>query len=128
MIVILCVDGEIQEHVLRYCGNHFNESTPDLFTEYAPERWIAEDPLAPPVLLLRQNIQHHMMHHPSTTILLVSHAQCTQNAASFATQARQVRAALGEIARWGLGFARYVGIWIAADGTVQLVADTPSPA
>ncbi len=128
MIVILCVDGEIQENVLRYCSNQYNESNPDLFTEYAPERWLAEDPLAPPVLLLRQHIQQHMTHHPSTTLLLVSHEHCTQNDAPFAAQARQVRAALAEIARWGLSFARYVGICIAADGTVQLVADTPSPA
>ncbi len=128
MIIILCVDGEIQDSVLQYCGNQFNETNPDIVTEYAPELRIAEEPLAPPVLLLRQNIQQQMTQRPTTTLLLAAHEHCTQNSATFATQARQVRAALAEIARWGLGFARYVGIWIAADGTVQLVADTPSPA
>ena len=118
VVVITCVDGEIQEGVTAWAQQYFAAQYVDLVTEFMPEKQLTAT--AAPVRSLRTNVQHAVDTHRCLDLALVGHSSCSGNVEAAEAQRRQIRQGVDRLASWGM-LPHVVGAFMNAFGQVELV-------
>ena len=118
VVMITCVDGEIQEVATAWAQQFFAAQYVDLVTEFGPEK-ILTDATAP-LGSMRANVQHAVDTHHCLELALVGHSPCTGNAVAADVQRRQIRQGVDLLASWGM-LPHIVGAFVNALGQVEMV-------
>jgi hypothetical protein len=120
VVVITCIDGEIQDAVTTWAQRFFGAQAVDLVTEFGPEKQLRD--ATPAVRTIRTNVQHAVDTHRCQALALVGHSPCTGNAAPPETQQLQIRQGVDRLASWGM-LSHIVGAWVDAQGQVTLIKE-----
>jgi hypothetical protein len=119
---VTCMDGRVQEPVLRWMRANFEIDYLDTITEPGADRVLLE---ATPALLeqLKQKLQVSTTAHGSRVVSIVGHHDCAGNPVSQETHLDQIQKGVKIVHLWNSNI-RVVGLWVNEWWMVEKVADT----
>jgi len=116
--VINCMDGRVQEPVIKYMKERFQADCVDSITEPGPNGILAEKTNQPIIenILLRTDISVNK--HKSDALAIIGHHDCAGNPVSKSRQIEQVRQSMKYI---GEHFPNItiIGLWVDENWQVQ---------
>ena len=119
---INCMDGRVQEPVLRWMTRRLAAVYVDMITEPGPNRILASEP-GPQVDSIRNRVLISVKKHGSNAVAIVGHHDCAGNPASDETQFEQVKQSASLLSSWNLG-VRVLGLWVNKRWAVEVICDT----
>lgn len=115
---INCMDGRVQEPVIRFLKTHYNVDYVDMITEPGPDKIIAEDTDKYKMNSIKQRLDISVNKHGSKIILMAGHADCAGNPVDKDTHIAQTLNASATIREW-YPEAQIVPVWIGDDWSVE---------
>lgn len=88
---INCMDGRVQEPVIRYMKERFNADYVDMITEPSPVAIITSPMRDQRMASIRTRLDISVHHHGSRVVAIVAHHDCAGNAVPSTRQMEQVR-------------------------------------
>jgi hypothetical protein len=120
---VACIDGRTHEPLTRWIRERTGVRYVDLVTEPGADAALADCP-RDTCATIRERLRVSLTAHAPEIVVIAGHDDCAANPVSTLTHRDQVRAAVGEVAGWGLGVP-VVGVWIDDDGEVEPIAPMP---
>ncbi len=108
---INCIDGRIQEPVIKYIQTTYGIDFVDLITEPGPNKILSENCENEIIESIRRKVEISIDRHNSELIALVGHYDCAGNQVDQDTQERQIRMAFKVIESWNFK-AKIIGLWV----------------
>ena len=117
---INCIDGRVQEPVVKWLRERYYLDYVDAITEPGADKVLALGP-AEEVARLREKARISIARHGSSVIAVVGHHECAASPGSREAHLAQIRQALHVVRLWG--FATTVeGLWVNEMREVEPVA------
>ena len=120
--VVNCMDGRVQRPVNRFLRERFGVPFVDTITEPGPVRLLAAADGVPETLAGRLRIS--LEAHGSVGVAVAAHPDCAGNPVPDARQREQLAAAVRVLAA-AVPDRPVLGLWVALDGAVTVVAAAP---
>jgi hypothetical protein len=114
---LCCIDGRALPPVQQYLQRNYNAVHVDLITGPAMAAWLAHG-AAPQV---RTATKMSVEGHGSVAIAIVAHADCIFSPDDENATRSQIRAAMDEVAGWGLAVP-IIGLWVDEKRLARKVA------
>jgi hypothetical protein len=115
---ITCIDGRIQLPVAEWLKREYALDFVDIISEPGVDREVAHGWIK--VLDLKAKAQISAKAHGSRTVAVAGHEDCAANPASHAEHQQQIGRAVQVVHEWRM-FDVVLGLWVSADGQVELV-------
>jgi len=115
---INCMDGRVQEPVIRWLKETYGLDYVDMITEPGPEKVLAEG--GPQAAAILAKLRISAQAHGSQVLAIVAHDDCAGNPVSPDVHQAQVRQAMQVLRGWGLPMP-VIGLWVDAQWLVQEV-------
>ncbi len=119
---INCMDGRVQEPVLRWMTRRLAADYVDTITEPGPDGQLAAGN-APEIPSIRKRVLISTEKHGSTTVAIVGHHDCAGNPVPDETHLEHIRAAVHELSTWNLQ-VRILGLWVNSKWVVEVIHDS----
>ena len=113
-----CMDGRVQEPVIRFLTERFSADCVDMITEPGPNRILAEKKNAALLQAIEERIRISVDIHQSVGIAVAGHYDCAGNPASEEEQAGHTHKAVEHIQKRFPGIP-VIGLWINENREVQ---------
>ncbi len=117
-----CMDGRVQEPVIRWMTRRLAADYVDMITEAGPVGALATGS-KPEVQSIRKRLDVSVRVHGSRVIAVVAHADCAGNPVPDEDQKGQVRRASALLKSWHSD-VRVVGLWVGPRGVMEVLCDT----
>lgn len=108
---INCIDGRIQEPVIKYIKTVYGVDFVDLITEPGPNKILSENCENKIIESIRRRVEISIIRHNSELIALVGHHDCAGNPVEQGTQEKQIRMAFKVVELWNFN-AQIIGLWV----------------
>ena len=95
-----CMDGRVQEPVIRYLKKHFEVDYVDMITEPGPDGILSEEQEGFRVNSIKQRLDISINKHGSKIILMVGHDDCAGNPVDKETHIVQSLNSAARIKKW----------------------------
>jgi hypothetical protein len=117
---IHCMDGRIQEPLIRYLKASYNVTYVDVVTEPGPCGILAYNRDEWTVKSIRERVDISVFKHGSRLIAVSGHCDCAGNPAEDATQEDQVMSSVKLLENWypDVGI---IGLWVDSSWSVRRV-------
>ena len=115
---VTCMDGRIQEPVLRFLKERFGVEYVDLITEPGPNRILEEGVDSRTIESIRARLAISLERHGSVGIAVVGHHDCAGNPVGRDGQARHTAAAAAYL-RTLAGSVPVIELWVDEDWRVH---------
>ena len=115
---INCMDGRVQEPVIRWAKAKFGVDYVDMITEAGPDRLLAASDNSS----IRERVRISVEKHGSKAIVVAGHYDCAGNPVDKEQHLRDIRKSMERIKSWGFD-ARVIGIWIDENWQVHELSD-----
>jgi hypothetical protein len=119
---INCMDGRVQEPVLRWMTRRLAADYVDLITEPGPDALLAAAQHGT-LASIKERLLISVQAHGSKTVAIVGHHDCTGNPVDDATHREQIERSFALLKTWSLG-VRLLGLWVDKRWTVEVVCDS----
>jgi len=113
-----CMDGRVQEPVIRYMKTHFNVDYVDMITEPGPDKILAENSDKYKMNSIKQRLDISVKKHGSKVILMAGHAGCAGNPVDKETHIAQTLNSAATIREW-YPEVQIVPVWIGEEWNVE---------
>ena len=117
---INCIDGRLQEPVVRWLRERYYLDYVDAITEPGADKVLALGP-ADEVARLREKARISVERHGASVIAVVGHHECAASPGSKEAHLAQIRQALHVVRMWGFA-ATVEGLWVNERWEVETVA------
>jgi len=117
-----CMDGRVQEPVLRWMTRRLSADFVDMITEPGPDAMLAAGD-APELPSIERRVRISVEKHGSRVVAIVGHTDCAGNPVADETHLEQVRRSVELLESWKLG-ARILGLWVDPRWTVNVTYDS----
>ena len=115
---INCIDGRVQEPVVKYIKEKFNVDYVDMITEPGVNKIVADNTNTSVVGSIRKKVTFSVTGHDSKTIAVIGHHECIGNPASEEEQEEHLSRAVEIIEEWELPVETIVGLWVDSESKV----------
>ncbi len=119
---INCMDGRVQEPVIRYLVKTLSVKYVDMVTEPGPDKLLSENRKKAVIRELKRKARISCDKHGSRVLAVVGHHDCASNPAGAKKHQQQVKQALETVRRWKLP-VEVIGLWVNGQGKVERVDD-----
>ncbi len=113
-----CMDGRVQEPVIRYLKENFEIDYVDMITEAGPDKILSEEPDGFKVNSIKQRLDVSVNKHGSKIILMAGHADCAGNPVDKETHVVQTLNSAARIKKW-YPEAEIIPVWITENWEVE---------
>ena len=108
---INCMDGRVQEPVIKYLKKKYKVSFVDMITEPGPNKILAQGRKKSDVLSIKKRVEISVLKHKSQAIAIIGHSGCAGNPASEAEQKKHTLKSIENIKKWKLPVKEIIGLW-----------------
>ena len=108
---INCMDGRVQEPVIRFMKEKFGVDYVDMITMPGPDKFLAENSDIPNVEATRTRIDISVKKHGSNTVLIAGHGDCAGNPVSKEVHLQQIKESVALVRTW-FPEVTVVPVWI----------------
>ncbi|MCB0804821.1 MAG: hypothetical protein KDC05_03430 [Bacteroidales bacterium] len=115
-----CMDGRVQEPVIKYLKENFEIDYVDMITEPGPDRILSEEQESIRVNSIKQRLDISVNKHGSKIILVSGHDDCAGNPTDKETHIVQTLNSAARIKKW-FPSAEVIPVWINSDWEVEPV-------
>jgi hypothetical protein len=117
---INCIDGRVQEPVIKFVTKQFAVDYVDMITEPGPDKLLSENKDIDVIESIKKRTLISVEKHGSKAIIIAGHYDCAANPAGEQEHRRQIEEAVQRIKEWDLGADIY-GVWIDENWRVILL-------
>jgi carbonic anhydrase len=118
---INCMDGRVQEPVLKWMKARYGLDYVDMITEPGPIKLMTEeDPLV--IESIQRRVRISVEKHHSNVIAVAGHHDCAGNPVAREQQAQQIRKSIERLKTWNLNVT-LVGLYVSDDWSVTVVQE-----
>jgi carbonic anhydrase len=117
---INCMDGRVQEPVIRFMKERFSVDYVDMITMPGPDKILAENTDSNTVEATRNRIEISVSKHGSETILMAGHGDCAGNPVQKEIHLKQIQDSVRLIHNW-FPKVKVLPAWIDENWEVQLI-------
>jgi len=117
-----CMDGRVQEPVIRYLKERYGVDYVDMITEPGPDGILAAGNDPAKLSSVEARVRISVTKHRSEVIAVVGHFDCAGNPVAEAAHLEQIGKAVRWLRSLDLGIAA-VGLWVGEDWRVRPAAD-----
>ena len=118
---IHCMDGRVQEPIIRFAKDKFGVDYIDSITEPGPNKVLAEQKNSSIIHSILDRLNISVNHHHSKLLFISGHHDCAANQADKETQIKQVKASISFISS-KYSDIEIIGLWIDDHWNVNVVA------
>ena len=123
---INCLDGRVQEPVIRFLKETYELDYVDMVTEPGPNRILSEEKESFRIESIRKRVQLSVERHGSELVAISGHYDCAGNPSDESAQKRQIRSAMRMLESWNFNVS-IVGLWVNSHWAVVPI-DAPENA
>jgi len=109
---INCIDGRVQEPVIKYIKVTHKVDFIDMVTEPGVNKVLSDNVDKSVIASIKRKVELSILRNLSRTILVAGHYDCKANPAGEEEQKRQIADAVVLIKKWSLPVEFIGGIWI----------------
>jgi hypothetical protein len=121
--VINCIDGRVQEPILKFSRKKFKADFVDTVTIPGPDKVLSQDKPVDKIRLVKDCTLLSLDKHKSKVVLIVGHYDCAANPVDKKTHILQLKQAQSRIKGWlGKRETLVYGVWIGKDWKAVLIA------
>lgn len=113
-----CMDGKVQEPVIRYLKKNHNVHYVDMITEPGPDKILSGTEEKFRINSIMQRLEISVRQHGSRLILMAGHAACDSNPVSQEIHIAQILNSAATIRNW-FPEVELVPVWITEKGVVE---------
>lgn len=113
-----CMDGRVQEPVIRFLRKKYKVDYVDIITELGPDKILAEQKESYKIASIKQRINISVNQHYSEIILMAGHANCLGNLVEKDTHIAQILNSAATIKQWHPD-VEIIPVWIDEDWIVE---------
>lgn len=119
--VINCMDGRVQEPVIKWMKENHGVDYVDDVTEPGPICMLESCADPSGVESIRRRVDISVNKHGSRVVAIVAHHDCAGNPVDKQEQLRQLAGSMRTVQDWGYG-VQVIGLWVDENWNVQPVA------
>lgn len=119
---INCMDGRVQEPVIRWMTRRLAAHYVDMITEPGPDAILATGHRSEWASIERR-VQISINAHSSRAVAIVGHHDCAGNPVPDEVHFEQIKQAAALLRRWNLG-VRLLGLWVNKRWNVEVICDS----
>lgn len=119
---INCMDGRVQEPVIRWMTRRLAADYVDMITEPGPDALLAAAQRGA-LASVKERVLISVQAHGSKAVAIVGHHDCAGNPVDDQTHQKQIERSFEALKTWNLG-VRLLGLWINRRWTVEAVCDS----
>ena len=120
--VINCMDGRVQEPVIRWMKENYGAQFVDMITEPGPEKILAERGDRDLVASIKKRVEISVHKHGSVHVAVAGHFDCAGNPCGKEEKLGQIRQAAETVRSWNMQ-VNVIELWIGSDWQVQKVKE-----
>lgn len=113
-----CMDGRVQEPVIKFLKSKFGVKYVDMVTEPGPDKIIGENVDKFKINSIKQRLEISVNGHGSRIILIAGHADCAGNPVDKDTHIAQTLNSAASIKEW-YPEVEVIPVWIGEDWKVE---------
>ena len=113
-----CMDGRVQEPVIRFMKKKFGVHYVDMITEPGPDKILADNKEKYKIGSIRQRLEISVRQHGSRIILMAGHEHCAGNPVDKMTHIAQILNSAATIRNW-FPEVEIIPVWIGEDWEVE---------
>ncbi|MBD3245239.1 MAG: hypothetical protein GF335_04575 [Candidatus Moranbacteria bacterium] len=115
---INCMDGRVQEPVIKWLKQKFAIDYVDTITEAGPNKLLAQALDSSKVNSIKKRVEISVKKHGSKIIAIIGHFDCAGNPVDKKTQIKQIKEGIKLIKTWGFK-VDVIGAWVDSDWKLQ---------
>ena len=119
---INCMDGRVQEPVIRWMTRRLTAHYVDMITEPGPDAILATGHHND-YASIEKRVQLSVTAHRSRAVAVVGHHDCTGNLVPDEVHHEQIKQAAAVLGRWNLG-VRVLGLWVNKRWNIEVICDS----
>ncbi len=119
--VINCMDGRIQEAVIKYMSEKYDVNYIDNITEPGPNKVLATNEDAELLNSIKRKLDISINIHGSRVISVVGHYDCAGNRVDYETQIKDIKKSIDLLQSWDLEVDEIIGLWVDENWKVHEV-------
>jgi len=109
---INCMDGRVQEPVIKYIQGACGVDYVDMITEPGPNKVLSDGKDTGIIESLRKRVKISVEKHGSEVIVIAAHYDCAGNPASEEVQKEHLQRAVGVIFSWEFPVKKIRALWL----------------
>jgi len=117
---INCIDGRVQEPIIKFLIEKFKSDYVDLITEPGPDKILSGQEGADAIESIKRRTLVSIVNHKSKVIIVAGHHDCAANPVGKEEHYRQIKKAAQNIKGWNLKVDVY-GVWVNEKWEVNLI-------
>jgi len=120
---INCMDGRVQEPVIKWMRENLKADHVDMITEVGPDRILTEGPYIM-IGSIIDRVQVSVNAHGSRVLAIVAHHDCAGNPVTKKEHIEYLEESVNEAITWAGGDVRIISLWVNKNLDVELIHDT----
>ncbi len=108
---INCMDGRVQEPVLKKLKNDYNAQNVDMLTIPGPSLTLAQNKDKEKIQTIKEEIDISVNKHGSKLIAIVGHYDCAGTPKEKEGQIKDIKKSIENIKKWGHD-TKIIGLWV----------------
>ena len=117
---INCMDGRVQEPIIKKLKEDYNAQYVDMITEPGPNLILAENENQELINSIKNRVDISVNKHKSDLIAITGHYDCAGNPESKSKQIEDIKKSLATIKNWDFD-VEVIGFWINKDWEVEKI-------
>ncbi len=117
---INCMDGRVQEPVLKKLKEQFDVKNVDMITAPGPNLVLSENKEEHLVKSIKESLGVSVNEHGSSKIALVAHFDCAGNPKNKKGQIEDVKKSISRINEWGFN-VKILGVWVNSSWKAEIL-------
>lgn len=119
--VINCMDGRIQEAVIKYMSEKYDVNYVDNITEPGPNKILAMNEDKELLNSIKRKLDISINTHGSKVISIVGHHDCAGNLVDHETQIEDIKKSINLLQSWDLDVDEIIGLWVDENWKVHQI-------
>ena len=108
---INCMDGRVQEPVIKWLKQQYNVTYVDMITEPGPIKILAEQQPSHLVQSVKERVDISVNKHGSENIAIIAHYDCAGNPVEKDVQMKQLKKAKETVSAWNFP-VKLIELWV----------------
>ena len=117
-----CMDGRVQEPVIRWLQQTFHVRYVDMITEAGPIKALSSTEAGSVTESIRQRLEISINKHHSQVVAVAGHHDCAGNPLPYSEQVEQIKVGVEQVREW-FPAMRVVGLYVNQLWQVELVCE-----
>lgn len=118
---INCMDGRVQEPVIKFLKEKYGADYVDMVTEPGPEKVLSENQDLITIEALKKKVEISLFKHNSKLVAVVGHHDCAGNPVNQDEKIKQIQTSLTVVKSWGYE-GEVIGLWVNESWEVNQVS------